>query len=122
VDVLLVVGNDQIEICTIEAELDSKFKLKDLGVLKYFLGIEISQTKEGIYMSQKKYALDIIHDAGLQSYSTRIVLISTDYKDDECNPFLTYLTQHRQLVGCLNYLIIIKPNLTYVVGHFNQFM
>ena len=42
-----------------------RFRIKDLGDLKYFLGIEFSRSKEGIFMSQRKYALDILQDSGL---------------------------------------------------------
>ena len=45
--------------------LHSHFHLKDLGDLKYFLGIEISASKNGIFIFQHNYALDIIEDAGL---------------------------------------------------------
>lgn len=41
-----------------------QFKLKDLGNLKYFLGIEISRTKRGVAISQRKYALEILEDMG----------------------------------------------------------
>lgn len=38
--------------------------MKDLGTLKYFLGIEIAQTKQDIFLCQSKYALDILSDVG----------------------------------------------------------
>lgn len=41
------------------------FCIKDLGNLKYFLGIEFSRSKKGIFMFQRKYVLDILQDAGL---------------------------------------------------------
>jgi hypothetical protein len=43
----------------------NRFRIKNLGDLKYFLGIEFSCSKKGIFMSQKKYALDILQDSGL---------------------------------------------------------
>lgn len=38
------------------------FRIKDLGVLKYFLGMQISRSKKGIFISQRKYALEILKD------------------------------------------------------------
>ncbi|GAA0187558.1 hypothetical protein LIER_34846 [Lithospermum erythrorhizon] len=39
--------------------------MKDLGILKYFLGVEVARRQEGIFLSQRKYVLDIIAEAGL---------------------------------------------------------
>ena len=65
VDDILITGNDPMRIATTKKFLHSHFHLKDLGDLKYFLGIEISASKNGIFISQCKYALEIIKDAGL---------------------------------------------------------
>lgn len=65
VDDLIIGGNDPTLISKFKAYLNRKFHMKDLGVLKYFLGIEVSRNKDGIYLSQQKYALDIITECGL---------------------------------------------------------
>jgi len=61
VDDLLISGNDESAITRLKEHLHSKFNIKDLGKLKYFLGIEVSQSSQGIYISQRKYAMDILH-------------------------------------------------------------
>jgi len=53
------------EINIVKNSLNVTFKIKDLGKLKYFLGLEIAQTCEGIHLCQKKYALKILDDAGM---------------------------------------------------------
>ena len=63
VDDILLTGNDLIEIQRVKDCLWQQFRIKDLGDLKYFLGIEFSRSKAGIYISQRKY--DILQDTGL---------------------------------------------------------
>lgn len=65
VDDILVAGNDQKEINKIKSFLDNKFNIKDLGDIKYYLGIEIIRTSRGFHLNQRKYALDLISEAGL---------------------------------------------------------
>ena len=60
VDDILLTGNDLTEIQRVKDFLLQQFRIKDLGDLKYFLGIEFSRFKAGIYMSQRKYTLDIL--------------------------------------------------------------
>lgn len=62
VDDIIVTGNSITEIQTITALLDQTFKIKDLGNLKFFLGLEIARTSKGIHLCQRKYAFDILSD------------------------------------------------------------
>ena len=55
-------GNDLIEIQNITQLLDSAFKIKDLGDLKFFLGFEVARTPASINLCKRKYALDILND------------------------------------------------------------
>lgn len=64
-DDVLITTNDKQQVDQFKVLLDQKFKLKDLGDLKYFLGLEVARTVKGIALCQRKYALELLSDAGL---------------------------------------------------------
>lgn len=65
VDDILVTENNLKDITSLKAFLETKFHIKDLGPLKYFLGIEIAPSKRGFFLCQRKYTMDILHDTGM---------------------------------------------------------
>ena len=64
-DDVLIATNDKQQVDQFKVLLDQKFKLKDLGDLKYFLGLEVARTVKGIALCQRKYTLELLSDAGL---------------------------------------------------------
>jgi hypothetical protein len=62
VDDIIVAGNNLKQIQELKTYLGNCFKLKDLGVLKYFLGIEVAHSAQGIFLSQRKYVLEILEE------------------------------------------------------------
>ncbi|RVW60670.1 Retrovirus-related Pol polyprotein from transposon TNT 1-94 [Vitis vinifera] len=64
VDDIVITGSDQDGIQKLKQHLFTHFQTKDLGKLKYFLGIEIAQSSSGVVLSQRKYALDILEETG----------------------------------------------------------
>ena len=65
VDDIVITGIDQDDIQKLKQHLFSHFQTKDLGKLKYFLGIEVTQSNSGVIISQRKYTLDILTDTGM---------------------------------------------------------
>jgi hypothetical protein len=65
VDDIIITGDDQEEIKRLKECLSMEFEVKDLGNLKYFLGIEVARTKKGISLCQRKYTLDLLSDMGM---------------------------------------------------------
>ncbi|GJV09905.1 ribonuclease H-like domain-containing protein [Tanacetum coccineum] len=68
VDDLVITGNSKIEIEKFKSLLNKKFKIKDLGELKYFLGIEVLKTKSGLCLNQRKHCLELLHEFSLLAY------------------------------------------------------
>jgi hypothetical protein len=65
VDDVAIASNDPQEVSSFITLLNDRFKLKDLGPLKYFLGLEIARSTDGISVCQRKYALEILEDSCL---------------------------------------------------------
>ena len=65
VDDMVVTGNDSVEMEALKNYLSREFGMKDLGQLKYFLGIEVARSSQSIFMSQRKYILDLLAETGM---------------------------------------------------------
>lgn len=65
VDDIAIASNDSAAVSEFTSLLNDQFRLKDLGSLKYFLGLEIARSDKGISVCQRKYALEILQDCGL---------------------------------------------------------
>jgi len=123
VDDIILAGNSISEITDVTQLLDKTLKVKDLGDLKFYLGLEVATTKDGIHISQRKYALDIISDAALLARKPCSTLMVKNIKNmfNEGSP-LEDITSYQRLVGRLIYLTNTRPDISYVVQFLSQFM
>ena len=123
VDDLVIACNNSDKLTKFKAYLGKCFHMKDLGKLKYFLGIEVARSAEGIYISQRKYVLDIIAETGLLGSKPVSTPMEQNHKlasDD--GPLLSDPKKYRRLVGRLVYLSISRPELCYSIHILSQFM
>ncbi|KAH9657753.1 retrovirus-related pol polyprotein from transposon RE1 [Citrus sinensis] len=123
VDDIVVTGNDEEETETLQKYLSREFEMKDLGALKYFLGIEVSRSKGGIFLSQRKYALDLLHETGMTTCQP------IDTPIEEGLKFCITSDQvpvdkgrYQRLIGRLMYLSHTRPDLAYALSVVSQFM
>lgn len=120
----IVIASDSMEVINnLKKFLDASFKIKDLGELSYFLGIEAVRREEGLYLNQRKYVLDILKDSGFllcKPASTPITPSSKLAKDD--SPLLEDAAPYRRLVGRLLYLTATRPDISYAVQQLSQFV
>ncbi|MED6170397.1 hypothetical protein PIB30_116850 [Stylosanthes scabra] len=123
VDDIVITGNSLSEIASIKRTLDTIFKIKDLGTLKYFLGIEVAHSAQGISLSQHKYCLDLLSDSGLLGAKPASTPMDNTTKlSQHDSPPLSDPFLYRRLVGRLFYLTTTRPDITYVTKQLSQFM
>lgn len=65
VDDIVIASNDEAAVNYLKVALSKRFKMKDLGSLKYFLGLEIARSKSGITPNQRKYTLELLAETGV---------------------------------------------------------
>ena len=113
---MIISGNDVTGITTLESYLTRYFKMKDLGHLTYFLGLEISRTQKGISIRQKKYVEDLLSLAHLTDYKIfdTPMELNSELCRGEGDP-LPDPTIYRRLVGSLIYLTMNRPDISHEV-------
>jgi hypothetical protein len=120
---MIITGDDTEEICKLQKQLAMDFEMKNLGGLKYFLGIEVARSRRGIFLSQRKYVLDLLTEVGMldcKPADTPTVQNQKlgEYPDQEP----TNKERYQRLVGKLIYLSHTRPDISYAVSVVSQFM
>ncbi|CAL8165411.1 unnamed protein product [Prunus armeniaca] len=123
VDDIVVTRNDTGEQLKLQKYLSQEFEMNDLGDLKYFLGSEVAWPTTCIFLSQRKYVLDLLTTTGMlrcKPADTPIEMNHKLCKGMDQKP--TNKEQYQCLVGRLMYLANTRPDIAYAVSVISQFM
>ena len=120
---MIITRDDSAGIYSLQHFLSQHFEMKDLGTLNYFFGLEVTLSSDGYYLSQAKYASDLLFKAGITNDKTVSTLL-------EYNAKLTPLdggpisdaTRYCRLVGSLIYLTVTRPDISHAVVMVSKFM
>ncbi|GAU28453.1 hypothetical protein TSUD_55040 [Trifolium subterraneum] len=116
VDDLIYTGNDQTLMNEFKSSMKRKFAMTDLGKMRYFLGVEVNQTLEGIFMHHQKYANKILVRFGMESSNSVCSPIVPGCKlTKNENGKAAGATSYKHMVRCLMYLLASRPDLAYYV-------
>ncbi|XP_060202579.1 uncharacterized mitochondrial protein AtMg00810-like [Lycium barbarum] len=112
-DIIFTTSSDDLRK-SIMTLLNSEFAMKDLGPLSYFLGIAVTRHAGGLFLSQKKYAEEIIEQASMLSCRPSATAVDTKPKlsATSTSPFKDS-SLYRSLAGALQYLTFMRPDISY---------
>nr|XP_016509205.1 PREDICTED: uncharacterized mitochondrial protein AtMg00810-like [Nicotiana tabacum] len=123
VDDVLITRTDLQEIEALKAFLHETFKIKDMGRLHYFLGLEILYKDDGVRISQRKFTMDLLTEFDCTKYSTLTSPLNPSTKlSADKGSLLPDPSHYRRLVGKLNFLTNIRLDISYSVQHLSQYM
>lgn len=123
VDDLVITSGDVAVIKHFKQEMKSTFQMSDLGLLSYYLGLEVKQCKGGIAISQGAFARKIVEEAGLKNCNPSATPMETRpglSKSSTCPAVDS--TAYRRIVGALRYLVNTRPDIAFAVGFVSRFM
>ncbi|RVW45970.1 Soluble starch synthase 3, chloroplastic/amyloplastic [Vitis vinifera] len=114
VDDIILSGNDMEELQNLKKYLSEEFEIKDLGNLKYFLGMEVARSRKGIVVSQRKYILDLLKETGMLGCKLIDTPMDSQKKlgiEKESTP--VDRGRYQRLVGRLIYLSHTRPDIGF---------
>jgi hypothetical protein len=123
VDDLVITGSSQKEIQKIKLEMMKMYKMTDLGLLHYYLGIEVKQGQSGLVLSQANYAKRVLEKVGMKGCNPFKIPMEpkTRLSKENTSP-LVDATFYRSLVGSLMYLVDTRPDLAFSINYVSRFM
>nr|GEU53779.1 ribonuclease H-like domain-containing protein [Tanacetum cinerariifolium] len=104
------------------AGVNMEFDMTDLGALNYFLGISVTRSSKGLFLSQKKYACELLERANMVNCNPSRTPVDTDSKLGPEGVAVQDHTLYRSLAEGLQYLTFTRPDLSYAVQQICLYM
>jgi hypothetical protein len=122
VDDLLLTGEEK-PVVESKRKLATEFEMKDLGIMHYFLGLEVWQSQNEIFLNQGKYALEIMKRFNMMDCKAMLMPMVTNLKLlSDTSSETVYVTLYRQMIGSLMYLTNTRPDICFAVNILSQYM
>ena len=123
VDDLLITGNNAPLIQTLIQDLQNRFALKDLGLVKDFLGFAALRTTTGLHLTQSKYTTDLLIKTKMHSAKPVPTPMSAALKLHAASgPAFSDPTLYRSTIGALQYLTYTRLDIAFAVNKLNQYL
>ena len=122
VDDIVITESDSKGISSLKSFLHGQFHTKDLGMLRYFLGIEVMQSKHGIFLSQRKYVLDLLSKTGKLGVKLCSSPMAPDVHLTREEETFEDPERYRRLVEKLNYLTATHLDIAHLASIVSQYM
>lgn len=120
---MIITSNDHKGIQRLKQFLHTQFDMKDLGILRYFLGIEVAYSSKGLLLTQQKYIHAVLSCAALTNPKVVPTPLEANAKLSITDgTLLNDPTRYRQVIGSLVYLTITHPDITFAVHVVSQFV
>ncbi|XP_028965083.1 uncharacterized mitochondrial protein AtMg00810-like [Malus domestica] len=122
VDDLIITSDNIEEINALKSSLHQQFAIKDLGILKYFLGIKMATSSKGLFFNQMRYVLDLLDEVGMLNCKPASTPLVSRLQVDAPSEPLPNLRVYQRVVGKLIDLTITRPDIAYSVSFVSQFI
>ena len=120
VDDLFLTGNEK-QIAECKKKLTEELKMKDIGLMHYFLELEVWQSSEGIFLNQGKYAVETLKRFDMLDCKSMDTPMDTNLKlSSNESSELVDVTQYRQIIGSLMYLTNTRTYIFFVVNNLSK--
>lgn len=120
VDDLVIAGAEQREVHRFKEEMKRLFSMSDLGLLRYYLGLEVKQEHGRTTITQAAYATKLLDKAGCNATHTPMEARCQLSKESKETP--VDATFYRSIIGSLRYLVHTRPDISFAVGFLSRFM